>query len=67
MYAKYSINYFPLNILYKDEYTFGLKDGHSTQAGHQVIADSLYNTLKRFISSHLTAAQRDLLQKEPLP
>jgi hypothetical protein len=49
IYAQHSINYLPLNIPFKDEYTFGSKDGHSTQAGHQAIADSLYNRLKGIV------------------
>jgi hypothetical protein len=44
-FAHRQIGYLPLNIPYKEEYTFGKLDGHSTQLGHQVIAEAFFDAL----------------------
>ena len=38
-----NIDYIPLDIERLPEYSFGDADGHSTQKGHKVIAEKLYN------------------------
>jgi hypothetical protein len=49
-YFNNKLNFFPLNIERKPEYSFGDADGHSTQAGHEAIANALYKVLVDHIS-----------------
>lgn len=57
-FARRQINYINLDIPFKKEYSFGEQDGHSTQAGHQAIAEAFFKTLvedvipKQFLQPH---------------
>ena len=44
-FAMREINYIYLRVPYKEEYSFGEIDGHSTQAGHQAIAEAFFKAL----------------------
>lgn len=46
LYLKNGINYLPLNVVRRSEYTFGEEDGHSSQEGHKAIAQALFMKLK---------------------
>lgn len=50
-YAENNINYLPLDVIPKEEYSFGKLDGHSSQEGHKAIALALYRALKDSISN----------------
>jgi hypothetical protein len=56
-FARRQINYVNLDIPFKKEYSFGVLDGHSTQAGHQAIAEAFFKALldiipEQFIQPH---------------
>jgi len=57
-FAKHQINYINLDIPFKQEYSFGALDGHSTQAGHQAIAEALFEKLLKIVP------QQYLMSKE---
>lgn len=54
------INYFSLNIPSRKEYSFGVLDGHSTQLGNRIVADSLLKKLtstiipEQYLTSSIT-------------
>lgn len=50
-FAKYQVNYLPLEVAYKNEYSFGKLDGHPSEEGHKVIGGAMFNALKDSIPS----------------
>lgn len=43
--ANYHFKYLPLEVVYKEGFSFGKYDGHSSQVGHEAIAEALFNKL----------------------
>jgi len=50
IFAKYGVNYLPLQVIHKHEYSFGELNGHTSQEGHKAIGYALFKALKDSIS-----------------